>query len=367
MPLSTSDALNQLTSALRRFRDPYGIGHSQNYQTLQGAYEAAMDAGESPHLQIKEDYHPRDETYPVVMHGRQNGDWIPFDLSGPGMGNDRAQLGHKDVKGDVLQLHGPPGGGQYSYKKPAVIRNLRIRNGGDKNTAHIRIAGLPNGRIRDTELAGSGNGVQWQGPFLDMAEGVGQSHSFGWHLNSVEAWGPHNAFQAGPQGGAHSTMFSDCRANNCRTGLQFKGASNVVWRGGDIQLCKGFGAALRECLSTTIRDCYIEGNGRHIDYPIEVYARTCSGLTIDSNYFHGTNPRDTTHDYNWVQRGINLQDSRGVNVTNNTAVRYGDGLLSAHTMSEAEAHGNHEYKSSPIYGYIGGDSTVTEYGTPIAP
>lgn len=360
MTPSPDDALGELEDAISDLHEPYQIGDDYEFRTVQDAYDDAMTEGVPPLLDLTASYHPQRDQYPLTFHGTPDSrEWIRFAIDGHGV----AQLGHAGVTGDVIQIHGPPGGGQYAYKKPATLQGFTIRGGSGGSQIHI--AGVPNGRIATLICAGPGDGIKWSGPWLDMD--VDMSHSFGWNLHGVTAWGTQTGFGAGPRAGAHSTTFTDCRANACTgTGLAFKGAANVVWRGGDIQLCKRFGAALRECLSPTIRDAYIEGNGRAVDYPLEIYARTTTGLTVDANYFHGTNPRPVTHEYNWVQRGVNLQDSRGASITNNTALRYGEGLVAAHTNSSAEVHNNTQHQDdAPILGRITSDSTVTEYGQPI--
>lgn len=365
----TQDELDEREDGLPTQGNPYAIGAECDHQTIQAAYDAALQAGAYPQLQITQSYDPTAETYPIQLTGHpKTRAWHPFTLQGYGPG---CQIGHTGVTGDIIQVHGPPAGGQEAYKKPAVLRDFRTR-GGDGG-AQIHIAGLPNGRIRDVLLLGRGHGVQWTAPFLEMAttdDGSEiTSHSFGWDLHSVTAWGCQAGFKAGRGASAHSTSFTHCRANNCYgAGLHWSGAVSLTWRGGDIQLNRAYGAALRGCEAVTIRDAYVEGNGRTKDtsteLPVEVYAKDTNALTIDSCYFHGINPRSVTHEYNEVQRGVNVHDSKAVNVTNNHVRRYGDGFVSAMNNSQVELHGNHipSDDDTTLTGKVTRDSTITAWG-----
>lgn len=364
MDKSPSDALGTLKDTLEATREPFEIGEDRAHRTIKDAYDNAMSSDTPPLLKPVSTYDPEQEQYPIEFHGTPDREWLPFTLDGHGVGT---ALGHEGVEGDILQIHAPTEGGQGCYKKPAILRNVSLQ-GGDGG-AQIHIAGVPNGRIRDVVATGPGIGVQWTAPFLeDMVPD--SAHSFGWDLHGVTAWGCQTGFRAGRGASIHSTGFTQCRANNCRgAGVAISGAANIVWRGGDSQLNGGFGFSLRDCEAATIRDAYIEGNGRRKDakndVPLEIYGKNADGLTVDGCYFHGINPRTVEHDYKTVQRALNVHESQSAAFTNNLARRYGDGLIASMSGSDVEAHGNQIQDDSVLVAANTSDSTITEYGHPI--
>lgn len=361
---SPTEAFERLQDELQDLHEPYLVGDDYQFRTVQGAYDDAMREGVPPCIRLTDSYQSRRDDYPLTFNGTPDSrEWLPFALDGQGT---PSTIGHPDVTGDIIQIHGPPEGGQGSYKKPCTLSGFRMEGGTDGSQIHI--AGLPNGRIRDVIAIGDGNGVSWTGPYLDMNEGVDQSHSFGWNLSGVTAWGGRTGFSATQSAGAHSTSFDHCRANaNNGPGVYFEGAASVTWSGGDIQLNQGFGASVRNCDSFTLRDVYVEGNSRGKEFPIEIYGDGADGLTVDDCYCHGINPRGAGgHDYSWVQRVVNVHNSEGVTVKDNLARKYGDGLVTAMTGSAVEVHGNTFPEGDcEKYGRITQDSTVTEWGQPV--
>lgn len=345
--------------------DPDSVGDNAAHDTVQAAYDAAMAEGRAAHIKITESYDRYKEDYPVVFAGDADRNWYPVTLSGEGPGVTK--LGTPETETDILHLHGPPEGGQHAYHRPATIRDLSIHGGNPddgKNTVGIKIGGLPFGVMERVMLLNDGHGAVWRSPFMPMADGVTQSHSFGWKVKNTQAWGTQDGFALRPGSGAHSTQFSGCVATSCKgAGLSVHRSANVTWTGGDIQLCHYFGVRADFAESLTIGDTYIEGNGRGTNYPIEIYAKGCHGLNVRGNYFHGINPRGTPgHDYQFVQRAVNVHESEDVTLNGNTVRRYPGGFISAMSESSADLQNNSYREKAPEEGYVTNDSTVTRFG-----
>lgn len=362
---SVKSGLDELEVAIRgRFTEEspeFTVGDTAEFLTISGAYEAATDEDKVAHIQLSRDYHPEEEDYPIEFYGDSDRNWFPVRLEGRGQGV--STIGHSEVESDVIRVHAPREGGHMAYANPFTARDFSVRGG--NGNSQIRIGGMPNGVLENIILEGVGHGVHWDGTWEEMkTDNDGDeitSHSFGWRVTNVEAWGCKIGFLTEPWAGAHSTEFTGCKANACRSrGLLFQNAANCKWRGGALQLNMAFGASIRNCQSFSLRDAYIEGNGRGRDFPIELYARDADGLLIDGVRFHGINPRSVKHNYDWVQRAINIHDSVGVGITNCLGLRYGEGMISL--MNDTEAEVNNIVApddNAPIFGYVTNDSTIT--------
>lgn len=347
----------------------YTIGREAAFQTIQKAYDSAMadNSIEGVHLAVSDSYNAQDENYPIQFHGRGSGEnrtWVPLRLSGQGPGI--TQIGVPGVRENTIEVHGPWTGPAGAYKKPIVLEYFTLKGAkmeGDEDHSGIRIASVPFGRIHDVTCDTDGHAVSWLGEWLDTEH---EAHCFGWAVNDTKVWGGERGFDIRGDAGAHGTEFANCHTTACRsTGVRIIGAANVTYRGGVIQLCYGWGAEIRGAKSTTIREVYVEGNARGNSYPVEIYTRGDTKTIFDGCYFHGINPRSTSHEHQYVMRAVNSHTAVGLTFTNNQVRRYGDGAVAQMHKSEAEVHNNTIGKDANEFGLVTDSCTITKWGQEI--
>ncbi|WP_101298156.1 right-handed parallel beta-helix repeat-containing protein [Halegenticoccus soli] len=276
------------------------------FDTVQAAYdEAPRDRGVS--IELTGAYDPSAESYPIALHA-DGDDFAPFALRGQGPSVTR--IGHDDVGGDVLSIRGA---GPAGYSYPFTIENLRVHGG--EGGAGIAVESSPQGIVDTVVLRTKGHGVR---------VGEGEHGSYGTTFSNVQAWNcGGDGFRLDSGANPHSTHFYGCRATACRgVGFRLRGYKTAI-HGGTVQLCHSHGIDVRSP-AVSIRDAYVEGNGRREDHPVEVYGDGAHGLSVSGCYFHGATPRRCWHDRDCVLRAVNLHGSKGVAVRDCVYRRYGD-------------------------------------------
>ncbi|WP_129116379.1 hypothetical protein [Halegenticoccus tardaugens] len=268
------------------------------YGTVQAAYDDAPRDGErGVAIELTGAYDPRAETYPIELHADADG-FVPVALRG--LGPSVTQIGHDDVEGDVLSIRGE---GPAGYSYPYTIESLRIR-GGDGG-AGLAVASSPQGMVNAVVFRTAGHGVHVR---------EGDHGSYGTTFTNAQAWNcGGDGFRLDADARPHSTHFFGCRATACRgVGFRLRGYKASI-HGGTAQLCHSHGVEIRSPVAS-IRDAYVEGNGRREEHPVEVYGHGAHGLSVSGCYFHGATPRRCWHDRDRVLRAVNLHDSRGVTI-----------------------------------------------------
>lgn len=302
------------------------VGASGEFDTLQAAWDDAA-FGEPLALWLLPDYDPHAETYPVEFTRNSNNEFKPLTLRGPGPSS--VSIGHSDVEGDVLSIMGA---GSSDYSRPVLIQGVRFEGGakaGDAG-AGLAIANAPHSMLQD---------VLFQTEHHGLEVCAGGSGCYGLVAINCQAWNcGGDGFRMNSDAKPHNTHFFGCKAiANQDAGFRFGGGVNASIIGGDIELNHGWGVEARS-RGLSIKDCYIEGNGRAVDYPVEVYGRNADGLAIRDCYFHGINPRSVSHDHKRVQRAVNLHNSTSVSISDCIYQRYGDRFYAGFKGSEAALH-----------------------------
>lgn len=141
---------------------------------------------------------------------------------------------------------------------------------------------------------------------------------------NVQAWNcGGDGFRLDNDSGPHATQFYGCHAiANKGGGFRLRGYKTAM-HGGSSQLNHSYGLDVRSP-AVSVKDAYIEGNARREDYPVEIYGRECHGLSVKDCYLNGMLPRQVWHDFDNVQRGVNIHDSESVSVVDNVYRNFGE-------------------------------------------
>lgn len=295
MDQATEDAFR---TAFRRF---LGIGGP--HPGVVGPGESVQDEFDSGYdsVTVAPDYDPSVEDFPLEFDLTDRS----LTLRGAGMNTTRFPGGIR-VNGD--------GVGQYT--RPPTLSGFSI----DAGAPGLELKQAPYTRLADI-LLNTPDGVGFNITTADSGQ-----HTYGCQLWNVQAWncGSHG-FSLETQAGPHGTAFIGCQATaNRGIGYQVRG-SNVSFTMCGSQLNFNWGFEIRGTKQTVIGDnCYIEGNSRSNDTPVEIYGRNIKGLTVTNSYLHGINPRGADHDHKWVQRGLNIHDSNVIRFRDCVNRRYGD-------------------------------------------
>lgn len=151
--------------------------------------------------------------------------------------------------------------------------------------------------------------------------------TYGTAWTNCQAWGcGGHGFAFDVDATPHGASFRARHAvANQGTGYALRG-TNWRIRDGSAQLNYGWGIEVRGGMSGLVDAVYVEGNARGTDndFPVEMYVRNHDGGTVVDCYFHGIYPRGSEHDFDRVQRAVNVHDSSTWTVENCTFRRYGD-------------------------------------------
>lgn len=237
------------------------------------------------------------------------------------------------------------GMGQNEYWNNPIVESLKITGG----QVGIYIRAAPFAEFEDIILYDTGSHGVMIDEYTDR-EGVFKG-SFGITFFNCQAWNcDGDGFRSSKAAHPHETSYIACNAvANKGAGYRVRGTASRIL-GGDAQLNYGFGIDARSGRSISLDGVYVEGNGRGRSYPIDIYAKGTPALGIENCYCHGINPRSSPgHDYEFVQRGIQLQDVAFAAIENCAAYRYGDGLIALYGCTDVDINRHTHYKhNSPL-------------------
>lgn len=295
--------MDQATEAAFRtaFREFLGVGEAR--LGVVGAGDSVQDTFDEgfDRVIVGVDYDPSVESFPLDFDLTDRS----LSLRGAGMNTTRFP-GAIRVTGD----------GSDQYTRPATLSGFSV----DAGSPGIELTQAPYTRLADILLdTPDGSGFR-------IAPADSGQHTYGCQLWNVQAWNCGGAgFELERAAGPHGTTFVGCQAAaNRGFGYQVRGA-NVTFHASGAQLNYNNGFEIRGTTQTVIGDsCYVEGNSRNNDTPVEIYGKNIRGLTVQNNYFHGINPRGANHDHKWVQRALNIHDSEVIRFRDCTNRRYGD-------------------------------------------
>lgn len=297
------------------------LERSLGLDTLVGdsdSVQAAYDAG-ACRIGLAPSYDPTAESYPITCDADR-----PLVIAGHGPGV--SQLGHDAVRETpVLDVVGH---GAHTYKRAPTLRNVSVVGG----SPAIRIRAAPFASLSNVYVDADGHGVH---------VAAGDDNSYGLTFFNVQAWNcGGDGFRLDADAGPHSAQFYGCHATACGgVGFRIRGYNTNV-HGGTSQLNHSHGFDVRSPVAS-IRDVYVEGNGRKEEYPVEIYGKAAHGLAVENCYFHGATPRDVWHDYDTVRRGVNLHESASVTVEQNVFRKYGDAFFAGFDCEDVERARNY--------------------------
>lgn len=209
------------------------------------------------------------------------------------------------------------GGGVASYGMSPTLRGFTV----DSGDPGVQLVDTPYALVDDVVAMADGIGFH-------LANG--EVGTFGTTFENCAAWncGDHGfSFDRGSE--PHAVRLDGCHAVlNEGHGFRLRGACVGV-AGGSTQLNHRYGVEMRGTMQTTISGCYVEGNARREEFPVEMLARDVQGLSAENCYLHGINPRTVEHDYKRVQRALDVADSEVVRFRDNVCRRYGDVVVDA--------------------------------------
>lgn len=283
------------------------------YSTIAEAWEAAS-TGDTIMVTGSYDAQEAGEEFPIVLDYREK----EVTLTGNHPSGSVIDAGGSDA--NVIEVIGR---GPDDYRNNPIVRDLKI-TGGDIG---LRIRASPFASYRNLILHETGSHGVKIDEFEDLS-GV-RKGSFGMTFFNCQAWAcGGDGFQSVKRANPHGTHYVSCRATACKgVGFRLRGSLARIL-GGDTQLNHDWGIEARTGKAITVTNTYVEGNSRSNEFPVELYARGTPGLTIQNCYFHGINPRSTPgHDYDHVQRGVNLYDVQTASVHHCAGLRYGEGMI----------------------------------------
>ncbi|WP_254822720.1 right-handed parallel beta-helix repeat-containing protein [Haloglomus halophilum] len=293
------------------------------YDTIQGAWDDAHD-GDTVHVHSSYDAEAAGEQFPIVL------DYSEKEVMVSGGHPSGSVVDASHASEDIFHVEGVA---QYDYRNHPILQNLKLVGG----NVGLRIKGAPHNLFQNLVVFETGSHG------ITLEEGTGPDGdslgSFGNTFLNCQVWNAGgDGFREFTAANPHATNYAYCKAMACQgVGFRLRGFMTKV-QGGDAELNHSYGFDIRSGQGIHLSNVYIEGNARDEDYPLEVYGKNAHGLVIEGCYLHGINPRTTTHSYDWVQRGINVHDSRHVVVQNCTMRRYGDGGIALFGCADADVH-----------------------------
>ncbi len=300
------------------------------YTTIADAWDAAAD-GDTVYVHSSYDASAAGESFPIELDCREK----QVTLTGGHPSASVIDAGSTDET--VLEI---VGAGNGDYQNNPIVKDLKIVGGG---------LGL---RLRAAPFASFQNLVFYQtGSHAVLIDSHPDSGTFGTNWYNLQAWncggdGIRMVRSAEP----HGTTLWGCRFTaNRGAGVRFRGTTCKMI-GGTSQLNYDYGVESRGGYANQISGAYIEGNARGNDFPVELYARHTDGLTIESCYFHGINPRGANHNHDRVQRAVNVHDCEKLSVRDCVARRYGDGFLATFGCTDVDVHvSSHHLEEADLF------------------
>lgn len=294
------------------------------YPRIQDAWDAA-GSGDEVYVHSSYDAKSVGEEFPIVLDYEEK----EVMLTGGHPSGSVIDARHSNENAvEVL------GRGMNDYRNNPVVRNLKIRGG----NVGLRVRAAPYASFQNLVLQENGShGIHVQ-LYTDPDSGR-KKGTFGCSFHNCQVWSAGgDGFRTEVDAMAHATTLDDCKATWCDgAGVRLSGYASRVTNS-TIQLNGDFGIKVRNAWAITIANNYIEGNSRGRDFPIEVYGLWADGLTVEDNYFNGILPSGAAHDYDSVQRAVNVHQSEHVSVQNNAARNYGDGFIALFDCVDPDLH-----------------------------
>lgn len=296
------------------------------YKTIEDAWNDADD-GDTIYVHASYDASKADESFPILLDYREK----EVMLSG---GHPSGSV--IDATGSTNNIIEIIGRGSRDYRNNPVVQNLKLVGG----QTGLRVARAPFASFQNLIFYENGE----HGSLIAAHPDNG---TFGTNWYNCQAWncGGHG-FTMETAAEAHGTTYFGCRATSNRgIGFRLRGFTCKII-GGTTQLNFNYGIEARSGKGSLVQGMYIEGNARGNDFPVELYANNADGLSVNSCYFHGVNPRSVEHNHNWVQRGVNVHQTEQLSVRDCTVRRYGDGFIALFGCTDADVHSSSHYFDS---------------------
>lgn len=293
------------------------------YSTIQAAWNDARD-GDTVFVHSSYDAERAGEQFPIVL------DYSEKEVMVSGGHPSGSVVDASHSGNDIFHVEGVE---HFDYRNHPMLQNLQLVGG----AVGLRIKGAPHNLFQNLIIYDTSSHGVW------LEEGTGPDGeslgSFGNTFLNCQVWNAGgDGFRESTAANPHATNYAYCKAVACQgVGFRLRGYMTKV-QGGDAELNHSWGFDIRSGQGIHLTDVYIEGNARDEEFPVEVYGKGAHGLTIDSCYLHGINPRSTTHSYDRVQRAVNVHDSRHVTVENCTLRRYGDAGIALFDCDDADVH-----------------------------
>lgn len=257
------------------------------------------------------------------------------------------------------------GNGPEGYGEAPVIEGFTVREG----DFAVELIEAPFATVRDVAS------IRASGDAFRISSGPDGYGTFGVVFQTCAAWnGGGIGFRAQADASPHGTKLVDCLSTaNRGMGAQLRGV-NWELRGGSLQLNYGPGLEIRGGQEGSILGTYIEGNNRRDDgegsVPIEVFCKNHPGLTVFDARFHGINPRTVEHDFDRVERALNVHDSPHLSVAKCSFLRYGDAALALFNceFADVDAYSHFQYEAELLSsaGMGPADPKLLSGGIPLA-
>lgn len=294
------------------------------YPTIKAAWDDA-ESGDVIHVHSSYDAKAAGESFPIELNYEEK----EVMLSGGHPSGSVIDASHTTE--NVIEVLGR---GTNDYRNNPVVQNLKIVGG----SVGLRIRAAPFASFNNLIFHETGSDAVRIEGYSDPDSG---RHKGSWGTIFTNC----QAFTAGGDGftmtkdaTAHGTTFQSCRATaNKGAGFRLRGYTCKIF-GGTSQLNWDYGIEARLGKASIVQGTYIEGNSRGNDFPVEVYAYNADGLTIDTCYFNGINPRTTSHDRKHVMRAVNVHSTQKLTIRNCVGRNYDDGFVALFSTEDADVH-----------------------------
>ena len=304
------------------------------YQTIQDAWNAASDGDM---VVVTGEYDPSEEDFPIVFDYREK----EVSISG---NHSRTEIDASHQNEHILEVIGV---GVGDFRNVPLIQNLKLVGG--RNA--VRARGAPNAKFYNlVAFLQDGHGF-----VVDHYDGRGAQ---GTRFVNCQAWtcggsGWHFTHDAQ----AHGSLLFGCNAtwngyNGTLPGMTIRGFSTRVLAS-TIQVNSGTGIVADFGGSITVKDCYMEANGREADHAVNVRFEGVSGGVIESNYLnaatYGSSGRQTNaRNRSALHVGVELHNTYRCQFRANVLGRrlYQDGVVAITGSSSLD---NDVYESTHHY------------------
>lgn len=308
----------------------YAVGESAPFSTIQEAWDS-VEGSKRVSIVLQDDYdhHAEDNPARIEIPQTDDGGYPARQVTISSESPNATQIG---VEGSNKTALIARGSGSDTYREPFEIRDVTIKGGG------IRVSAWPFSRFKNLVMRSTSHGMTFAPD--------NRGEMYGSTIQDCQAWNcGGDGFKIHPESGAHGTTMKNIVSTaNGGAGVRPRGYKISI-DGGVIQMNHDYGIDLRGAHAFSLENVYFEGNGRDSGYPVSIYGDGNDSISIKDCYFTGINTRGATHEYDLVQRAINLWRCNSVTIKDNMFRRFGDSICAFNECTKLRA--SEEDNSNP--------------------